>query len=125
MEQFKILFTVTDSRIQQYCHLGYFNTKILGFKRVNLIGGKNNAGKTAFLEALLLHNFPRPKSIIELKKIRRESSEISKSRPERTWDNFFLDQKYQEKIKIIGKYSEDLKTVEIYVSDTINSDFLH
>ena len=100
------------------------DTKILGFKRVNLIGGKNNAGKTAFLEALLLHNFPRPKSIIELKKIRRESSEISKSRPERTWDNFFLDQKYQEKIKIIGKYSEDLKTVEIYVSDTINSDFL-
>lgn len=65
------------------------DTKILGFKRVNLIGGKNNAGKTAFLEALLLHNFPRPKSIIELKKIRRESSEISKSRPERTWDNFF------------------------------------
>lgn len=25
------------------------DTKILGFKRVNLIGGKNNAGKTAFL----------------------------------------------------------------------------
>ena len=27
--------------------------KISGFERVNLIGGKNNAGKTALLEALL------------------------------------------------------------------------
>ncbi len=99
------------------------DTKILGFKRVNLIGGKNNAGKTAFLEALLLHNFPRPKSIIELKRIRRESSEISKSRPEKTWDNFFLEQSHQGEIKISGKYSENCKTVELSVSDTINSDF--
>ncbi|CAD5969684.1 hypothetical protein PCC9214_03727 [Planktothrix tepida] len=98
------------------------DTKILGFKRVNLIGGKNNAGKTAFLEALLLHNFPRPKSIIELKKIRRESSEISKSRPERTWDNFFLDQSHQGQIKISGGDSENLKTIELSISDTINSE---
>jgi AAA15 family ATPase/GTPase len=99
------------------------STKISGLKRVNLIGGKNNAGKTAFLEALLLYNFPRPKSIIELMRIRRESLEISKSRPEKTWDNFFLDQSHQGKITISGRYSENWKTVELSVSDTIDSDF--
>ena len=98
------------------------STKISGFKRVNLIGGKNNAGKTAFLEALLLHNFPRPKSIIELKRIRRESPEISKARPERTWDNFFLDLQDKAQIKISGGYSDEYKTIDIYVSDKIKSD---
>lgn len=98
------------------------STKISGFKSVNLIGGKNNAGKTAFLEALLLYSFPRPKSIIELKRIRRESSEISKARPERTWDNFFLDLENKNKIKISGGYSDNCKTIELYVSDKIKSD---
>ena len=28
------------------------NFEVDGFKRINLIGGKNNIGKTAFLEAL-------------------------------------------------------------------------
>ncbi|WP_083786910.1 AAA family ATPase [Gloeothece verrucosa] len=31
-------------------------TRISGFTRVNLIGGKNNSGKTALLEALLLEH---------------------------------------------------------------------
>mgnify|MGYP006193319713 FL=1 len=30
------------------------HTKIEGFERVNLIGGKNNSGKTALLEAIFL-----------------------------------------------------------------------
>ena len=98
------------------------STKVLGFKRVNLIGGKNNSGKTALLEALLLHNFPRPKSIIELKRIRRESPEISKARPEHTWDNFFLDLQDKAQIKISGGNSDERKTIELYVSDKIKSD---
>jgi len=30
--------------------------KAEGFGRVNLIGGKNNVGKTAFMEAIFIHN---------------------------------------------------------------------
>ncbi|MCW6038554.1 AAA family ATPase [Spirulina subsalsa FACHB-351] len=47
------------------------NTSVKEFKQVNLIGGKNNAGKTSLLEALLLYTFPHPHSIIELKQIRQ------------------------------------------------------
>jgi len=32
--------------------------KAEGFKRVNLIGGKNNVGKTAFMEACYIYTFP-------------------------------------------------------------------
>ncbi|MEQ9487090.1 MAG: AAA family ATPase [Coleofasciculus sp. F4-SAH-05] len=39
-------------------------TKISGFKRVNLIGGQNHAGKTALLEAILLNNCPKSITII-------------------------------------------------------------
>jgi AAA15 family ATPase/GTPase len=31
------------------------NTTIEGFKRINLIGGLNNSGKTALLEAILMN----------------------------------------------------------------------
>ncbi len=31
------------------------NTTIEGFKRINLIGGLNNSGKTALLEAIILN----------------------------------------------------------------------
>ncbi|BAQ62287.1 hypothetical protein GM3708_2693 [Geminocystis sp. NIES-3708] len=32
------------------------DTKIEGFQRVNLIGGKNNSGKTALLEAIYIYH---------------------------------------------------------------------
>jgi len=32
--------------------------KAEGFKRVNLIGGKNNVGKTAFMEACYIYSYP-------------------------------------------------------------------
>ena len=43
-----------DIEIKQYkC---FENFKVNGLKRINLIGGKNNIGKTAFLEACYLYN---------------------------------------------------------------------
>lgn len=43
-----------DIEIKQYkC---FNNFKSTGFKRINLIGGKNNIGKTAFLEACYIYN---------------------------------------------------------------------
>jgi len=44
---------LTEIEIKQFkC---FSNFKAEGFKRVNLIGGKNNVGKTAFMEACYVH----------------------------------------------------------------------
>jgi AAA15 family ATPase/GTPase len=53
-----------DIKIQNFrC---FENTEIQGFERINLIGGKNNAGKSALLETLLILALPRPQSLIAL-----------------------------------------------------------
>lgn len=75
-------------------------TKIEGFERVNLIGGKNNAGKTALLEALFLFISPEPQSILFLKKIRQELLSSIQKIPEKTWDNFFFNHQKDSVIEI-------------------------
>ncbi len=101
-------------------------TKISGFNRVNLIGGKNNAGKTALLEALLLNNCPKPRTIIELKRIRKEPSEVVKAMPERAWDYFFFDLNKKETIKITGTSTNNTskisKVVELFVTNFLPPD---
>ena len=77
--------------------------KISGFERVNLIGGKNNAGKTALLEALVLYVAPKASSIEILRELRRESLEALKAMPKRAWDNLFYLRKQDKVIVIIGK----------------------
>lgn len=67
-------------------------TKISGFRRINLIGGKNNSGKTVLLEAIYLSCLPEPESINFLRRLRRDSLQLLKAYPERAWDNFFFKQ---------------------------------
>jgi AAA15 family ATPase/GTPase len=65
-------------------------TQIKGFSNINLIGGKNNIGKTALLEALLLYIMPQTNAILELRANRQESKQFIQKIPKRTvWDNFF------------------------------------
>ncbi len=78
--------------------------EVKGFKRVNLIGGKNNAGKTSLLEALLLYFHPNSQSIIELRKIRKESFEVIKKDPQNAWDNFFYNKDIWSIINIHGYF---------------------
>ncbi len=59
-----------------------------GFERVNLIGGQNNSGKTAFLEALYLNCSPRAETVMKLRGI---SEETVKNFPERAWNGLFLN----------------------------------
>ncbi|MCW6050857.1 AAA family ATPase [Lyngbya sp. CCAP 1446/10] len=89
--------------------------KISGFERVNLIGGKNNAGKTALLEALLLNDAPQAKSLLMLKALRREPSKVMEAMPNRAWDNLFYVLDKERAIVINGKY-ESNKTHQIEVS---------
>ncbi|OAD22716.1 ATPase-like protein [Candidatus Thiomargarita nelsonii] len=63
-------------------------SKFSGFSRINLIGGKNNAGKTAFLEALYLNNSPQELSVMHIRGI--DEARI-KSLAAKAWNNLFLD----------------------------------
>ncbi|MDB9494405.1 AAA family ATPase [Spirulina major CS-329] len=91
---------------------------VQGFKRVNLIGGKNNAGKTALLEALLLYFYPTPQSIIELKKLRKEATKFRKSTLKLVWDTFFYDRNTTQDIEIQGIGSQNKKR-KINISNTL------
>jgi AAA15 family ATPase/GTPase len=103
--------------------------KISGFERVNLIGGKNNAGKTALLEALFLYNDPDGSSIFTLKMLRMESSESSESiesiepKFKRGWENFFYSLNKDAVIVIHGKDETNvLHKIEIWLDESGNVD---
>ena len=99
---------IRDISIQNFrC---FENTSISGFKTVNLITGKNNAGKTALLEALLIGSLPRAEAIDALKKHRRESQEFNKALPERTWDSLFFNQDKSKNIFIQVNEDDDQST---------------
>ena len=94
--------------------------KISGFERVNLIGGKNNAGKTALLEALFLNVAPDASSLQILRELRREPSKAIEAMPDRAWDNLFYAQKKDSFIEIIGK-DDNNNTERVEIKVEINS----
>jgi AAA15 family ATPase/GTPase len=101
--------------------------KISGFERVNLIGGKNNAGKTALLEAIFLYNEPDGNSIFRLKTLRRESSdsiesiESIESIYKRGWYNFFYSLNKDAVIVINGKNKSNIvQKIEIWLDESGN-----
>ncbi|MEG5000541.1 AAA family ATPase [Microcoleus sp. B4-D4] len=94
--------------------------KISGFERVNLIGGKNNAGKTALLEALFLNFAPNASSLAILRYLRREPSKALEAMPDRAWDNLFYALKKDRFIGIIGK-DDNNNTDRVEIKVEINS----
>ncbi|MEG4403486.1 AAA family ATPase [Microcoleus sp. MON2_D5] len=94
--------------------------KISGFERVNLIGGKNNAGKTALLEALFLNFAPDASSLVILRDLRREPSKAIEAMPDRAWDNLFYALKKDRFIVIIGK-DDNNNTDRLEIKVEINS----
>jgi AAA15 family ATPase/GTPase len=96
--------------------------KVVGFEKVNLISGKNNAGKTALLEAIFLNSAPRPDTIFLLRQVRREQASFSKALPERTWINFFFQQNKNDRILIESVLDNDnSKTVEISIDESLKN----
>jgi len=75
-----------------------------GFERVNLIGGQNNSGKTAFLEALYLNCSPRAETVMEMRGITKEI--ILKHRVI-MWNSLFLNHSGELKIKIASITDSD------------------
>jgi AAA15 family ATPase/GTPase len=107
---------IRDISIQNFrC---FENTTISGFGTVNLITGKNNAGKTALLEALILASLPIPETIASLKAYRNESPEFDKILPERAWDSLFLDQDNSKNISLqINEDNDQSSKVSIFIDD--------
>lgn len=94
------------------------NTAIKGFGDVNLIGGLNNAGKTALLEAILLSNYPTGRSIEFLREIRNERFELDwKINP---WRFLFYNQNDKTDIQIISKDTDEKIISRISVSSSQN-----
>lgn len=91
----------------------YGNTVIQGFKRINLIGGLNNSGKTVLLEAILLNSSPTTQNVAMLKQLRGEEMD-TKELPEYAWDNFFINQDKSKSICISANHT-DSKDVTLII----------
>ncbi len=82
-------------------------TQIAGFGQVNLIGGLNNSGKTALLEALLLSFYTHPitfSTMISL--LRNENFDTYKIAYSNPWRYLFFNQNTEAEIEIIAKEKE-------------------
>jgi AAA15 family ATPase/GTPase len=74
--------------------------KVSGCRRINLISGKNNVGKTALLESIFINSKPIKDTIFLLCDLRRESDKFSEVLPEKMWSNFFFQQEIRSSCSI-------------------------
>ncbi|NCR41192.1 MAG: AAA family ATPase [Microcystis aeruginosa W13-11] len=102
------------------------HTKIEGFERVNLIGCKNNSGKTALLEAIFLYSYPYPNTIHEVREaIRKESLAVIQTVPKNAWDNLLFNLDRKNIIELKGSQSnQGDKLVKISISDSLKDSVL-
>ena len=82
----------------------FSNLKVEGFKNINLIGGENNVGKTALLEALTVANYPTPNSISLLRLLRKESDYLIRTATDSVWDYFFFDEDKTKEILFTSNF---------------------
>ncbi|MEL4893985.1 AAA family ATPase [Crocosphaera sp. Alani8] len=99
------------------------HTKIEGFERVNLIGGKNNSGKTALLEAIAINQSPQPDMILFLTKLRDDSLHYSTSYPEKTWDALFFNNQTEKYAKVTIKSFGHQQVLLLSANLQLNSNF--
>jgi AAA15 family ATPase/GTPase len=100
--------------------------KVSGCRRINLISGKNNVGKTALLEAIFLNSTPIKDTVFLLCDLRRESSKFSEVLPGKMWGNFFFQQEIKSSCSIetiFDGVSSKIVTLNIGHEQSI-SDFL-
>jgi AAA15 family ATPase/GTPase len=89
------------------------------FGRVNLISGKNNAGKTALLEAILLGTMPTPETVFFLQMVRNEDRRFYQISPESAWKYVFYNTNKKDEIHLNTKLHLD----EIKVALTCKESF--
>ena len=100
----------------------YKNSTIDGFRRVNLIGGLNNSGKTVLLESILLNVAPTTQHLAFLKQLRGEDMD-TKDLPEYAWDNFYLHQDKSQQIQIKTSHDTGREIILSISCDEMADDF--
>lgn len=100
---------ITDINIDGFrC---FNHTHIKGFEQINLLGGKNNSGKTALLEAIMLACQPNEITLAFLRNtLRKESQEMLKSMPDKVWENLFYQKQNK---KILLEISADKRKCQV------------
>ncbi len=105
----------TSFRVQHFRCFHDLQLNDLG--RVNLIAGKNNAGKTALLEAMYIHSGNRsPKTLLRIKTsfrledffLQGMGSSVNPS-DIASWRSIFNDFSIKKKIKLFAKFDKKLK----------------
>ena len=94
-------------------------SKFKKFSKINLIGGLNNSGKSALLEAILLLLSPQPKTIDLLNKYRNENV-TSKNPLNKTWDYLFFNCNKSQSIKFTTCNSSLNKTYSLTIKKSEN-----
>ena len=93
--------------------------KVSRCKRVNLISGKNNVGKTALLEAIFLSSMPSKDTIISLGDLRKELFISGKESSEKMWGKLFYQQNIDSYSCSMNLVFNDntFKKIEIFVGE--------
>jgi AAA domain, putative AbiEii toxin, Type IV TA system len=89
--------------------------KVSGFKRVNLISGNNNVGKTALLEAILLNNKPTKDTIILINVLRGELYKYKSKLNNKIWDELVFNKNLDYSL-LINSVSQDKVTKKVGIS---------
>ena len=91
--------------------------KVSGCKRINLISGKNNVGKTALLESIFLNSTPTKDTIFSLGDLRKQFGSFQKALPQRMWSNFFFQQDLTNTCSIAARLKDRCKMVTISIDN--------
>jgi AAA15 family ATPase/GTPase len=93
--------------------------KVSGCKRLNLISGKNNVGKTALLEAILLSSMPNKDTIVSIGNLRNELFMHGKESSEKMWSSFFYQQNINDISCSINAIFQDgtFKNINVSIGD--------
>ena len=96
---------------------GLRNLQIDSLERVNLIAGKNNAGKTALLEAVWLHSTPNEPSMALIANYlrRMERRDVPETLNELFWK---FDTKGKIELLACGDWGRGYRRLQIYLTDT-------
>jgi AAA15 family ATPase/GTPase len=97
--------------------------KVSGCKRINLISGKNNVGKTALLESIFLNSMPTKNTIISIGDLRRESIIPDVDSSERMWRHLFFNQNIDELNCTINTVYQDNTFKNIKISIEYEKEF--
>lgn len=111
---------LTDFEIENFRCFDTF--KMHNIKRINLIGGMNNAGKTALLEALFLSDGIDGDNLKQIyQEIRAEKLPNNKQSNDADWLPLFYKGRIDQFIKLKSKYTS-LRTKDIYARTCILPD---